>query len=42
VSLNKLQKGDKIAFTFEIRNGDFLITDYALISQQQKQGHNHD
>ncbi|MFT4809972.1 MAG: Cu(I)/Ag(I) efflux system membrane fusion protein [Paraglaciecola sp.] len=42
VSLNKLQKGDKIAFTFEIRNGDFLITDYALISQQQKQEHNHD
>jgi Cu(I)/Ag(I) efflux system membrane fusion protein len=42
VSLKKLQHGDKIHFTFEVQNGHFLITDYALITQQQKQEHNHD
>jgi Cu(I)/Ag(I) efflux system membrane fusion protein len=42
MTLSKLQQGDKIHFTFEIRNGDFLITDYALIPQEQKQEHNHD
>jgi Cu(I)/Ag(I) efflux system membrane fusion protein len=36
--LNTLQQGDKIHFTFEIQNGDFLITDYALSTQE----HNHD
>jgi Cu(I)/Ag(I) efflux system membrane fusion protein len=42
VSLTELQKGDKIHFTFEIRDGDFLITDFALTLQVQKQEHNHD
>jgi Cu(I)/Ag(I) efflux system membrane fusion protein len=42
VSLNELQQGDKIHFTFEIRDGDFLITDFALTLQEQKQEHNHD
>jgi Cu(I)/Ag(I) efflux system membrane fusion protein len=42
VSLTKLQKGDKIHFTFEIRDGDFLITDFALTPQEQKREHNHD
>ena len=41
-SLNKLQQGDKIEFTFEVQNGDFLITDYAVVIQEQKQEHNHD
>jgi Cu(I)/Ag(I) efflux system membrane fusion protein len=48
--LNELQQGDKIRFTFEIKNGDFLITDYALILNEQEQEqmpmpmqeHNHD
>jgi Cu(I)/Ag(I) efflux system membrane fusion protein len=46
VFLNELQQGDKIRFTFEIKNGDFLIIDYVLILQEQEQeqmqGHNHD
>jgi Cu(I)/Ag(I) efflux system membrane fusion protein len=52
VFLNELQQGDKIRFTFEIKNGDFLITDYALILNEQEQmpmqmempmqEHNHD
>ena len=48
VFLNKLKRGNKIRFTFEIKNGDFLITDYVLIIQEQEQeqeqmqGHNHD
>jgi Cu(I)/Ag(I) efflux system membrane fusion protein len=46
VPLNKLQQGDKIHFTFEIQNGDFLITDAALANQEHKpehkQEHNHD
>jgi Cu(I)/Ag(I) efflux system membrane fusion protein len=42
VSLTGLQQGDKIHFTFEIRDGDFLITDFALTLQEQKQEHNHD
>jgi Cu(I)/Ag(I) efflux system membrane fusion protein len=37
VFLNELQQGDKIRFTFEIKNGDFLITDYALILNEQEQ-----
>jgi Cu(I)/Ag(I) efflux system membrane fusion protein len=36
--LKTLQQGDKIDFTFEVQNGDFLITDYALTKQE----HNHD
>ncbi len=36
VFLKKLQKGDKVRFTFEVRNNDFLITDYALINQEHK------
>jgi Cu(I)/Ag(I) efflux system membrane fusion protein len=40
--LNELQQGDKIHFTFEIRYGDFFITDFALTLQEQKQEHNHD
>ena len=36
--LDKLQQGDKIHFTFEIQEGEFVITDYAL----SKQEHNHD
>ena len=42
VSLTELQQGDKIHFTFEIRDGDFLITDVALTLQEQKQEHSHD
>lgn len=42
VTLKKLQQGDKIHFTFEIRDDNFLITDYALMPQLQKQEHNHD
>jgi Cu(I)/Ag(I) efflux system membrane fusion protein len=46
VFLNELQQGNKIRFTFEIKNGDFLITDYVLIIQEQEQepmqGHSHD
>lgn len=38
LSLNSLQHGDKLHFTFEINNDDFLITDYALTEQE----HNHD
>ena len=40
--LNKLQQGDKIHFTFDIQNGDFLITDYALTMQGNEQVHDHD
>ena len=36
--LDELKQGDKIHFTFEIQNGDFVITDYGL----SKQEHNHD
>jgi Cu(I)/Ag(I) efflux system membrane fusion protein len=35
VLLDKLQQGDKIHFTFEIQNGDFVITDYTLAKQEQ-------
>ena len=42
LSLNKLQQGDKIHFTFDIQNGDFLITDYALTMQGNGQEHDHD
>jgi Cu(I)/Ag(I) efflux system membrane fusion protein len=42
VSITGLQQGDKIHFTFEIRDGDFFITDFALTPQEQKQEHNHD
>jgi Cu(I)/Ag(I) efflux system membrane fusion protein len=38
LSLTTLQQGDKIDFTFEVQNGDFLIIDYALTKQE----HNHD
>lgn len=36
--LEALQQGDKIHFTFEIKNGDFVITDYGLSEQE----YNHD
>jgi Cu(I)/Ag(I) efflux system membrane fusion protein len=39
VSLNQLQQGDKIYFTFEIQNGDFVITDYAVIKHADDQEH---
>jgi Cu(I)/Ag(I) efflux system membrane fusion protein len=42
LSLNKLQPGDTIYFTFDIQNGDFLITDYALTMQENMQEHDHD
>jgi Cu(I)/Ag(I) efflux system membrane fusion protein len=42
VSLTEFKQGDKIHFTFEIRDGDFLITDVALTRQERKQEHNHD
>jgi Cu(I)/Ag(I) efflux system membrane fusion protein len=42
LSLDQLQQNHKIQFTFEIRNGDFLIIDYALMHQQQMREHNHD
>ena len=35
LSLNTLQQGDKIHFTFDIQNGDFLITDYVLTMQEK-------
>jgi Cu(I)/Ag(I) efflux system membrane fusion protein len=35
---DNLTQGDKIHFTFEIQNGDFVITNYALSNQE----HNHD
>jgi Cu(I)/Ag(I) efflux system membrane fusion protein len=34
--LDSLQQGDKIHFTFEIQNGDFVITDYVLSMQEYK------
>jgi Cu(I)/Ag(I) efflux system membrane fusion protein len=37
VSLNQLQQGDKIYFTFEIQNGDFVITDYVVIKHAHGQ-----
>lgn len=46
VSLNELQQGDKIRFTFEIQNDALLITDYALLTHEPMpmpmQEHNHD
>ena len=36
VSLITLQQGDKIHFTFEVQNGEFVISDYRFISQEQK------
>ena len=42
LSINKLQPGDTIYFTFDIQNGDFLITDYALTIQENRQEHDHD
>jgi Cu(I)/Ag(I) efflux system membrane fusion protein len=42
VFLNELQQGDKIRFTFEIKNGDFLITDYALILNEHEHEHEHE
>jgi Cu(I)/Ag(I) efflux system membrane fusion protein len=38
LALDQLKQGERIHFTFEIQNGDFLITDYTLIIQE----HNHD
>jgi Cu(I)/Ag(I) efflux system membrane fusion protein len=46
VTINQLQAGDKIYFTFEIQNDDFVITDYVLTNQdqyqEQEQVHSHD
>ncbi|MFT5837879.1 MAG: hypothetical protein ACI9UT_000369, partial [Flavobacteriales bacterium] len=47
-TINQLQAGDKIYFTFEIQNDDFVITDYVLTNQdhyqeqEQEQVHSHD
>jgi Cu(I)/Ag(I) efflux system membrane fusion protein len=38
LTLDQLEQGKKINFTFEIQNGDFLITDYVFTDQE----HNHD
>jgi Cu(I)/Ag(I) efflux system membrane fusion protein len=42
LSINKLQPGDSIYLTFDIQNGDFLITDYAFTMQENRQEHDHD
>lgn len=42
LSLIAMQPGDKIHFTFEIQNDDFVVTEYALISQAPKQERQHD
>lgn len=36
LSIEPLQKEDKIRFTFEIKNDDFLITDYTVTKKEHK------
>jgi Cu(I)/Ag(I) efflux system membrane fusion protein len=42
VTIKPLQVENKIHFTFEIQNGDFVITDYVLTGLDHNQVNSHD